>query len=204
MMDFSKVKGIMIPEGIVTKVTDSVGRVLWEKQAASPYTFVDSLDIASRISFDTGVAHNSMNYWSIDFAVLASSAYGAVLHAGSSKITRFYVDNTSLQGKVDWYNQTLVSLSSGDRHKVHMVGQKVFLDGVQKVDMSTVSSFDADTNVIVGGIGATMRLWGVQHGTDANTLDLDCVPVMHNDYQMAGLYDQVSGKFFPYGSVTGG
>ena len=31
-MDFMNVKDIIIPEGIVDKITDSSGNVLWEKQ----------------------------------------------------------------------------------------------------------------------------------------------------------------------------
>ena len=35
-MDFSKVKSLTIPEGSVTKITDSSGRVLWQKNPVSP------------------------------------------------------------------------------------------------------------------------------------------------------------------------
>lgn len=203
-MIFANVKSITIPEGSVVKIINSAGTVLWKKSSGGAYTFVDSIDIPARATLDTGIAHNSMAYWSIDFALLADSAYGAVIHAGSSKITRFYIDGKSLQGKVDWYNQTIASLTSGARHRAYMQGQKVFLDGAQKADMSTVPSFDADTNVIIGGVGQSMRLWGVQHGTDANTLDADYVPAVRNNDQVAGLYDQVSTAFFPLGSVTGG
>ena len=33
-IDFSKVKTITIPEGDVTKITDSSGNVIWQKQPA--------------------------------------------------------------------------------------------------------------------------------------------------------------------------
>lgn len=35
-MDFSQVKSLTIPEGEVTKITDSSGNVLWQKNPVSP------------------------------------------------------------------------------------------------------------------------------------------------------------------------
>ena len=36
-IDFSQVKTITIPEGSVTKITDSTGNILWDKEIAFPY-----------------------------------------------------------------------------------------------------------------------------------------------------------------------
>ena len=199
-MIFANVTGIAIPEGAVSKITDAAGTVLWKKPSA--YTFVKSLNISSLAVLDTGAACKSTDYMSIDFAIRAASTYGAVVHAGKSKIMRFYMDGTKLQAKVDWYNQAIATVSAGTRYQVHLVGQKAFLNGAQVVDMSGVPSFTADTNVIIGGIGHIMRLWGVKHGTDANKLDRDMVPAVRNSDQTAGLYDRVSKKFYPYGSAN--
>ena len=87
---------------------------------------------------------------------------------------------------------------------MHMVGQKVFLDGIQKIDMSKVPAFTANTNVIIGGIGASMILYGVKHGSNESTLDLDLVPAVRNDDSVAGLYDNITKQFFPYGTATEG
>ena len=199
-MIFANVTGIAIPEGAVAKITDAAGTVLWKKPSA--YTFVESLDIPARDVLDTGAACKSTDYLSIDFAPLAATTYGAVVHAGTSKIMRFYLDGKKLQAKVDWYNQAIATVSAGTRYQVYLAGQKAFLNGAQAVDMSGVPSFTADTNVIIGGIGQKMRLWGVKHGTDADKLDRDMVPAVRNSDQTAGLYDQVSKKFYPYGSAN--
>lgn len=199
-MIFANVTGIAIPEGAVAKITDAAGTVLWKKPSA--YTFVESLDIPARAVLDTGAACKSTDYLSIDFAPLAATTYGTVVHAGTSKIMRFYLDGKKLQAKVDWYNQDIATVSAGTRYQVYLAGQKAFLNGAQAVDMSGVPPFNADTNVIIGGIGQKMRLWGVKHGTDADKLDRDMVPAVRNSDQTAGLYDQVSKKFYPYGSAN--
>ena len=199
-MNFANVSSISIPEGNVTKIADASGAVLWEQAGESgDYTFSESLDIPARATLDTGIACKSTDYLYIDFAPLAASIYGAVIHAGSNKIMRFYIDGAKLQAKVDWYTQTIATIASGTRYQVHLAAQKAFLNGTQSVDMSAVSGFTADTNVIIGGIGAKMRLYGVKHGTSAGALDLDMVPAVRNSDGAAGLYDKVSGMFYAYG-----
>lgn len=205
-MNFSEVKSLVIPEGAVKQIADANGNVLWKKAESeeNAYTFVGSLDIPTSGKIDTGVACNSMDYLYVDFAPLADSIYGTVVYAGTSKIMRFYIDGRKLQAKVDWYNSPIATITSGTRYKAVLLGQKAKLNGTQVVDMSGVPAFDANTNVMVGGLGNRMRLWGVQHGTSENSLDLDMVPAVRNSDQTAGLYDKVSGAFTPFGAVTGG
>lgn len=206
MINFSNVTSITIPEGNVTKISDSTGVVLWKKKTGSEYTFIDSITVPSKAVLDTGVGCKSFDYLYIDFAPLAATIYGAVIHAGNSKIMRFYIDGANgIQAKIDWYNQSILKpIISGERHNMHMVGQKVFLDSIQKVNMSGVPAFTANTNVIIGGIGAKMTLYGVKHGTNESTLDLDLVPAVRNSDSVAGLYDNISKQFFPYGNAIGG
>ncbi len=206
MINFANVTNITIPEGNVTKIADSSGIILWQKKSGGDYTFIDSITVPARTTLDTGVGCKSSDYLYIDFAPLAATIYGAVIHAGTSKIMRFYIDGANgIYGKIDWYNQVILKpVVSGERHSMHMVGQKVFLDGVQKVNMSGVPAFTADTNVIVGGIGASMKLYSVKHGSDESTLDLDLIPAIRNSDSVAGLYDNISKQFFVYGTATGG
>lgn len=206
MINFSNVTSITIPEGNVTKISDSTGVVLWKKKSGGEYTFIDSITVPSKAVLDTGVGCKSSDYLYIDFAPLAATIYGAVIHAGNSKIMRFYIDGANgIYAKIDWYNQSILKpIISGERHNMHMVGQKVFLDGIQKVDMSGVPEFTANTNVIVGGIGAKMTLYRVKHGSNESTLDLDLVPAVRNNDSVAGLYDNISKQFFPYGNAIGG
>ena len=206
MINFSNVTSITIPEGNVTKISDSSGIILWQKKSGGDYTFIDSITVPSKTTLDTGVGCKSSDYLYIDFAPLASTIYGAVIHAGTSKIMRFYIDGANgIYAKIDWYNHVILKpVVSGERHNMHMVGQKVFLDGIQKINMSRVPAFTANTNVIVGGIGASMILYCAKHGSNESTLDLDLVPAIRNNDSVAGLYDNITKQFFPYGTATGG
>lgn len=205
-MDFSQVKSLVIPEGTVTKIRDAAGTVLWQKPSADEYTFIESIDVPKSVSFDAGVACKSADYMYIDWAPLAATSYGSVIHAGASPVMRFYIDGANgVYGTISWYNQQIWKpVVVGERHTMHMVGQKVFMDGVQKVNMSSVPAFTADTNLIVGGANQAIRLWGVKHGTDESTLDRDYVPAIRNSDGAAGLYDNISGEFVPYGTATEG
>ena len=102
MINFANVTSITIPEGNVTKVTDSSGIILWQKKSGGDYTFIDSITVPSKATLDTGVGCKSSDYLYIDFAPLAAIIYGAVIHAGNSKIMRFYIDGANgIYGKID-------------------------------------------------------------------------------------------------------
>lgn len=205
-MDFSQVKSLTIPEGSVAKITNAAGTVLWQKPAADEYTFIPSLDIPAGATLDTGVACKSTDYMFVAWAPLAATTYGAVIHAGNTKNMRFYIDGANgVYGKIDWYNQQIWKpVVVGESHQMWMTEQKVFMDGTQKVNMTGVPAFNADTNMIVGGANQAIRLYGVKHGTDESTLDRDYVPAIRNSDGAAGLYDNISGEFVPYGTVTEG
>lgn len=204
MLNFDNVAAITIPEGSVVKITDSRGIVLWKKPSGGDYTFIDSIDVPKSTSFDSGVACKSADYMYIDWAPLAATTYGAVVHAGTSKIMRFYIDGANgVYGKIDWYNQQIWNpIVVGERHQMWLVGQKVFMDGTQKVNMTGVPAFNADTNMIVGGANQAIRLYGVKHGTDESALDRDYVPAIRNSDNVAGMYDNITGEFVPYGTAT--
>ena len=52
-IDFSQVKTIMIPEGSVTKITDSTGAVLWVNEADFPYRRLQYIESNGRAALDT-------------------------------------------------------------------------------------------------------------------------------------------------------
>lgn len=201
-MDFSTIKTIVIPEGNVTQIAQSTGAVLWRKQSAAEYTFIESIDVPSRGTLDTGIACSSGDYLYVDFAPLAATQYGAVVHAGSSKIMRVYIDGANIQAKIDWYNQTIATAVAGTRLNITFAAQVVYLNGTKKVDMSGVSAFTADTDVILGGVGAALRIYGCKHGSSAEALDMDLVPAIRNSDSVAGLYDSISKTFQPFGAAT--
>lgn len=203
-MDFSQVKSLAIPEGSVAKITDSLGTVLWQKPAADEYTYIPSLDIPAGATLDTGVACKSTDYMFVEWAPLAATTYGAVIHAGNTKNMRFYIDGANgVYGKIDWYNQQIWKpVVVGESHQMWMTEQKVFMDGVQKVNMSGVSAFTADTNLIIGGANQPIRLYRVEHGTIADTPERQWYPVVRNSDGVVGLYDQIYDEFLPYGTAT--
>lgn len=203
-MNWATVKSLTIPEGEVTRITNAVGNVIWEKpnEPSEDYTFIESLIIPSRATLDTGMACTSMDYYFIDFEPMVATAYGAVIHAGSSKILRVYVDGKNIQMKVDWYNQNTVTAVVGTRLNMAFANQITYLNGVQKTNMSGVPTFTPDTNVIIGGLGAQFRLYGCKHGSSADSLDFNYVPAVRNSDNVAGLYDNITGVFIPYGTAS--
>lgn len=205
MFDFTNITSITIPQGEVSKITDVSGVVLWKKSGGGEYTFVDSLDIPASTTLDTGVTCKSSDYMFVEWAPLAATTYDAVIHAGNTKNMRFYIDGANgVYGKIDWYNQQIWKpVVVGESHQMWMTEQKVFMDGVQKVNMSGVPAFTADTNLIIGGANQPIRLYGVKLGTSESDLSLDLVPCVRNTDKVAGLYNVITQQFSPYGNMTG-
>lgn len=55
-MDFNKVKSLTIPEGEVTKITDSSGNVMWQKKTQGWHTIWSGTLSAKPSEYDTGGA----------------------------------------------------------------------------------------------------------------------------------------------------
>ena len=53
-IDFSQVKSLTIPEGEVTKITDSSGNVLWQKITKGWHTIWEGTLSAKPSEYDTG------------------------------------------------------------------------------------------------------------------------------------------------------
>ena len=203
-MDWTNIKSLTIPEGEVRKIVNASGTVIWEKpsEPGGDYTFVESIVVPSRTTLDTGMACKSTDYYFVDFEPMVATAYGAIIHAGTSKILRVYIDGKNIQMKVDWYNQNTATAAVGTRLNMSFANQITYLNGAQKTNMSGASAFTPDTNVIIGGLGAQFRLYGCKHGSSADNLDFDYVPAVRNNDNVAGLYDNISGEFLPFGMVS--
>lgn len=201
-MNFANVKEITIPEGKVSQIANAAGAILWKKASGGDYTLIDSLYIPRGSKLDTGIPVKSADLLYVDFAPLAATQYGTIVYAGTSKIMRVYIDGKNIQGKIDWYNTPVATASAGTRLNISFENQIIYVNGVQKVNMSTVGAFTADTNLIIGGLGTQWQLFGVKHGVSAENLDYDAVPAVRNSDQTAGLYDKISQTFTPYGTDT--
>ena len=53
-IDFSQVKAITIPEGSVTKITDSTGNILWADDTKYPYRQLEWINFTGNQSCDIG------------------------------------------------------------------------------------------------------------------------------------------------------
>ena len=199
-MTFTTIKAIAIPDGGVTAVS-SGGVTLWKKSFGE-YTFVGSIDVPAGTKLDTGLTCKSGDYFYVDFGMIVSTAYGTIFYAGTSNNLRVYVDGTNLQLKIGWYNQNVATTSAGTRYTAAFEGQIAYLNGVQKASMAGVPAFTPDTNLMLGGLNNRWRLYGFKHGATADSLDLDCVPAVRNSDSVAGLYDNISKAFKPYGTAT--
>ena len=200
-MDWTTVKSLIIPQGEVRKIVNSSGSVIWEKSEGE-YTFIECLEIPSGTILDTGIACESTDYYYVDFAPVSVPAYGSIIYAGARKILRVYVDGTNIQMKMDWYNQNTATAVAGTRLNMAFENQITYLNGVQKTNMSGVPNFTPTTNVKIGGLNAKWRLYGCRHGKTSDTLDFDYVPAIRNSDSVAGLYNNITGAFLPYGSAV--
>ena len=53
-IDFSQVKTITIPEGSVTKITDSAGNILWADDTKYPYRQLEWINFTGNQNCDIG------------------------------------------------------------------------------------------------------------------------------------------------------
>lgn len=200
-MDFKTVSGLIIPEGEVTQIADASGTVLWKKQSGGEYTSVEYINVPASAKIDTGVAIVSSDYIYVDFAPMQATMYGTIWYAGTSKVMRVYIDGSSIQGKIDWYNQTMGTTSVGTRVNMTFAKQVVTISTGKTTSMAGVPSFTPNTNLTLGGINGKWRFYGLEHGSSADALDLDYVPVVRNSDGAAGMYDNITKTFTPYGTA---
>lgn len=200
-MDFKTVGGLLIPDGEVMQIADASVAVLWKKQSSGEYTIVEYINVPTSAKIDTGVAIVSSDYIYIDFAPMQATMYGTIWYAGTSKVIRVYIDGSSIQGKIDWYNQTMDTTSVGTRVNMTFAKQVVTISTGKTTNMAGVPSFTAETNLILGGVNGKWQFYGLKHGSGADALDLDYVPVVRNSDGVAGVYDNITKTFTPYGTA---
>lgn len=200
-MDFGTVSGLIIPEGEVAQIADSSGTILWKKQSGGEYTIVDYLNVSASAKVDTGIAAASGDYVYVDFAPMQGTMYGTVWYAGTSKVMRVYIDGSNIQVKIDWYNQTVTKSAVDERLNIKFANQIVTVSNGSVVTMTGVPSFTANTNLFLGGVNGRWKFYGLKHGKSEDTLDLDYVPAVRNSDGVAGVYDNVTNTFTPYGTA---
>lgn len=191
-MDFTGVKAITIPEGSVRKITNQAGVVLWEKAGSSAYEMLESLELSSSVSIDFHIKLSSTSFISLDFAPLSVTSYANFLVASKSPEMWFRTEKEKLFAKIDWYNQSFATLVSGKRMKIKMDKQKVYLNNAQKVDMSGVSSFEANTTLKLGGLPMTFYSLRARY---SDVLYWDYYPARRTSDGATGLLEKNTNTF---------
>lgn len=191
-MDFTGVKAITIPEGTVRKITNQAGVVLWEKAGSSAYEMLENLELSSSVSIDFNIKLLSTSLISLDFAPLSVTSYADFLVASTSPGMLFRAEKEKLFAKINWYNQSFATLVYGERIQIKMDAQKVYLNDVQKVNMSGVSSFEANTTLKLGGLPITFYSL---HAKYSDALYWDYYPARRTSDGATGLLEKNTNTF---------
>ena len=191
-MDFTGVKAITVPEGSVRKITNQAGVVLWEKAGSFAYEMLESLELSSSVSIDFNIKLLSTSLISLDFSPLSVTHYANFLVASTSPGMQFRAEKEKLFAKIDWYNQSFATLVSGERIQIKMDAQKVYLNDVQKVNMSEVSSFEANTTLKLGGLPMTFYSL---HAKYSDVLYWDYYPAKRVSDGVTGLLEKNTNTF---------
>ena len=95
-MDFSQVKSLTIPEGEVTKITDSSGRVLWQKESGSWQTIWEGNKTCK--ATNSGYSGNENNF----AQTISGTGYTPKIRITFS-LTAVDSSSSSNKGSIDYY-----------------------------------------------------------------------------------------------------
>ena len=228
-IDFSQVKTITIPEGSVTKITDSTGVVLWGSKAAFPYRrlkyikFSGAEYINTRLSvpgntsykrFDIKVNLQNITSWGINGADSDGNIRFNIGVNGNG-YTRIGVGN-----KNTWANSDGVLLALNKDYILSLevngnaIGRVYDAQGTLIGSGATLSSisFSGNTNVLY--IGAANYDNAVRSYLEekvynvvvrlgnASNLTSNLIPCQHKSDNICGFYDTVRNAFYPMIGTT--
>lgn len=216
MLDYSKVKGITIPEGNATAI-DGNGTLLW---SGKEYTEIEYISL-SNAYFDTGVVPSG-DKWTYEARMYAST-WGT-----SSQYYYFAVRETAAWATVYapihvsggyrmWVGNTKLASAGGVKNKWYTIksevqngSQQMWLDGILKVTGEVafytkytrpLFFFSCNMNGTRSGVVAGRVSWLKIHKGDV--LVRDFVAAKRNADGVYGLFDKVEGKFYAKAGNTG-
>ena len=137
-IDFSQVKTITIPEGSVTKITDSTGNILWKAQTAEWHTIwegnktitADGKNISGTLNNFCQTAENTGN--SPQIRITYTRLYG---EANSPSIIKYFNNSTSDSPNTTSKPTSPVTITLNSANTVYVLGvysQTTYV-GVDKV-----------------------------------------------------------------------
>ena len=123
-IDFSQVKTITIPEGSVTKITDSTGNILW--QSASWHTIWEGSVISNNATSEIEVA----NLNALSGTVMLRVTWSCSVSGGSWIPTKYYNNN-------GWQNLTDTKPDSPFQFELNANSSRDYIVGVNKLSDGT-------------------------------------------------------------------
>ena len=228
-IDFSQVKTITIPEGSVTKITDSAGVVLWDKEIAFPYRRLEYIKFsgaeyvntllsipgnASYKRFDLKVNLQNITNWGIN-GVDSTGDTRFNIGVNGNGYTRIGVGN-----KNTWANGDGVLLALNTDYVLSLevngnaVGRVYNAQGTLIGSGATLSSISFSGNINALYIGASNydntvssyleeKVYNVVVRLgDASNLTSNLIPCQHKSDNICGFYDTVRNAFYPMSGTT--
>ena len=227
-IDFSQVKTITIPEGSVTKITDSTGAVLWINETAFPYRRLQYIKFSGAEYVDTNVTLPAGNsYKRFDLAINWQDASnwgvngfdsdtnnrfnigvnGSAHSRYGSGSTNTWQDSDghsiSLNTKYDW---VLLASEGSTNLAVLQNGINIWTSPTRSITFGSATG-----NIYIGaalykGTASSFTkeiIYGaVLRVNNISGIIFNGIPVQRRSDGVCGLYDTVSGIFRPMQGTT--
>lgn len=228
MIDFTNISSIVIPEGNVVKITNSLGEILWEKPLndyRSLYQRVDKITTSGGSSggwFLTDFIANSTSGLELSFSVPSFSDVATMGSRTSASNTRCYMfyPRTTTVGYIGWntaqswsvttaantmYTTRLNWLASKQAVILKADGSTLATKSVsgtlvQQVTPIAICRYNNATNTPSGG--RAMSVYGARM-TQGSEIVREYLPCYRKSDGEIGLIETFSGQFFP-SQVSGG
>lgn len=223
-IDFSQVKTITIPEGSVTKITDSNGVVLWTNEAAFPYRRLEYIKFSGAEYINTYLAvPGNTSYKRFDIKVnLQNITNWGVNGTDSNSDIRFNIGvngngytRIGVGNKNTWADGDGVLLALNTDYVLSLevngnaVGRVYNAQGTLIGSGATLSSISFSGNPNILYIGASNydnkvssyleeKVYNVVLRLgDASNLTANLIPCQRKSDNVCGLYDTISNTFKP-------
>ena len=206
MIDFSAVKELVIPEGVVASIA-CAGKVLWQKLALPPeYVALEYLEGTGTQYIDTGIMLTSNHSVELDYQIKASPQYRTGLFGGlfTGSIRYGSLLSPSNAALEHGYGTSNVYWQQGipdlERHVFRQEKNKIYVDGAL-VHTFAAATFSTTVTAKLGTFDYTnykpaqaryfrSRWW------EGDKLVRDFLPCYRKNDGKPGLYDTVSKSFF--------
>lgn len=218
-MDFSTVKNITIPEGSVSKITDSQGTVLWQK-APTLYREVAFIDSTACLGWQDpglfGIRLQWNDTW--DTPVIKTKVwltrkefqyYGGLISGQDANKLILYCDNWNGLLGCKWGNSNYTYWGDFDNYSSKEIeiqydttrGEVIIDEDTRHLTGTTIVGniclFCQTYNLDEPSMYGLMYYFKVYSRNDPSILYYDLVPAERKSDNVVGLYDKVAHRFYP-------